>query len=156
MSAESDILKYAQIEGISAWQFDSRNHGNSYSTGGNASPSHKGSTCDPAALLPWPSLGWQQAALAGAVVLGLITAVVGMTVTGEPGGLVAGMASMLAGLAFAGMAIYAGWSTSWLTGMSMASLPAKFAGVVTIGLITALALMLYAILWIVSTLSRGL
>jgi len=47
-----------------------------YWTGRRASTDLDVSPSDLDALLPWPSLGCQQAALAGAVALGLITAFV--------------------------------------------------------------------------------
>ena len=68
----------------------------------------------PGTLLPWPSQGWQRAALAGAMVLGVYIAAAGIDAAGEPGGFVAGLKATLAGLALVGMAVYAGWTTRWL------------------------------------------
>ena len=90
-------------------------------------------------LLPWPSLGWQQAALAGAVVLGAIVAFAGFSSIDGSEGLVGGVVWGLIGIALATMALYSGWTTRWLTNTWMAPLPAKVAGGVAIGLVTALA-----------------
>lgn len=95
-------------------------------------------------LLSWPDLDWQQAALAGAVVLGLVVAAVGVgVIADEPGSFVGGLVSILAGLGFAGMALYAGLNTDWLNDTSTAPVAALVAGGLTVGVIIILAVTVY-------------
>ena len=97
-------------------------------------------------LLSWPDLDWQQAALAGAVVLGLVVAAVGVgVIADEPGSFVGGLVSILAGLGFAGMALYAGLNTDWLNDTSTAPVAALVAGGLTVGVIIILAVTVYAL-----------
>ena len=97
-------------------------------------------------LPSWPDLDWQQAALAGAVVLGLVVAAVGVgVIADEPGSFVGGLVSILAGLGFAGMALYAGLNTDWLNDTSTAPVAALVAGGLTVGVIIILAVTVYAL-----------
>ena len=98
--------------------------------------------------MPWPSLGYQQAALAGAVVLGLIVAAVGVGVMTESGGLVGGLVATLAGFALAAMAVYAGWTTRWLDRTSNAPLSVEVVGGIAIGFVVTLGLLVYGSLWL--------
>ena len=91
-------------------------------------------------LLPWPSLGWQQTALAGSVLLGAFVAFVGFSAIDGSNILSGGLVWGLIGIALATMALYAGWITRWLTRTWMAPLPAKIAGGVAIGLVTDISL----------------
>ena len=113
-------------------------------------------------MLPWPSLGWQQAALAGAVLLGLMISAPGIVAIVEPGDLIGGLVATLVGFSLAGMAVYAGWTTRWLARTSMAPLPAKVGAVVAIGLVIGLAaaiyglaVAIYCVLTLVSILGMG-
>ena len=125
--------------------------GNPRSRDRTASNGQDTSPSDPEAGL-WGSQDRRLAALAGAVLIGLLSAGVGIIVIAESGGLAGGLAAMLAGLAFAGAAVYAGRSTNWLTEISTASLPTKIAAVATVGSVICLALTIMAVprvLWAV-------
>ena len=108
--------------------------GSPCSLGPEPSPRHDSGTSGPGGLLPWPSLEWQQAALAGAVVLGLIVAVAGFASIDGSGDVMGGLVSGFIGIALVTMGLYAGIATRWLTKTSMAPLPAKVMGGVAIGL----------------------
>lgn len=97
-------------------------------------------------LLPWPSLGWQRAALGVAVVLGLVVAIAGVKAMNGPGGPVGGLEYLLGGSALTAMAAYAGWATRWLTRTWLAPLAARIAGGVAIGLVVAMAIFVYILL----------
>lgn len=90
-------------------------------------------------LLPWPSLGWQQAALAGAVVLGLIVAISGMKAMVDSDSLGGALSALLCGLGMVALALYAGWTTRWLTRTGEASVLGKVTGWLSIGITVAVA-----------------
>ena len=115
------------------------------SAGREPSTSQDVSTLGPRGLLPRPSVGWQQAALAGAVGLGVIVAVAGFASIEVSGDVTGGLVSGLIGIALAAMALYAGITTRWLNRTSMAPLPAKVAGGVAIGPVIILGLATYVI-----------
>ena len=97
------------------------------------------------ALLPWPSFGWQQAALAGAVVLGGIVAYAGFASIDGSDGLMGGLIAGLIGIAFAAMAVYAGWSTRLLNDTAGAPTSAKLAGGLAIVPVIVLAIAIYCV-----------
>ena len=71
-------------------------------------------------LLPWPSLGWQQTALAAAIVLGLLVAWAGLEAMDGLEHMGGGLGYFLGGSVLTAMAAYAGWTTRWLTRTPMA------------------------------------
>ena len=104
-----------------------------------------GSLSDRKGVLPWPSVGWQQAALAGAVVLGLIVATAGIVAAIGQADLAGAVVTALIGFSITGVALYAGWSTRWLNATSQATSPTIAAGVLTVGLVIVLAAAAYVV-----------
>ena len=100
-------------------------------------------------LLPWPSFGCQQAALAGGIALGLSVAVAGIVALATSGTLIWPLASLLPtplaatlfGLLLTGMAVHGGLKTQWLNGTQDAPFAGKVTAGVAIGVTTAAAIM---------------
>lgn len=105
-------------------------------------------------LLPWPSFGWQQAALAAAVALGLGVAVAGIVALANSGTLIwpleailpTPLAAVLAGLLVTGLALHGGFTTQWLNGTQEAPFAGKVTAGVAIGITIAAALAAFAVL----------
>ena len=100
-------------------------------------------TRGPATVLPWPSIGWQQLALIGGVALGGIVAAAGFASMSGSDGLMGGLVAGLIGVGLAAMALYAGWTTGWLNKTEGAPAPGVVTAFLTVGLVVAIALVVY-------------
>lgn len=106
-----------------------------------ALPSHPPAMAAP--VLPWPSFGWQQVALIGAGAAGTVVFAAGLGVianlTEFGTAMVQALATSLIGLLLASVAIYGGWSTSWLNRTKAAPLPGRIAAGTSVGVVTGAA-----------------